>query len=268
MPRWTTYLPAVASCIAAAFLSTARAQAPGVAVDLLGTTLRASLSDGRVIEGKGLTGATLTVAVGGRGLRVKIAAVEPDPRDPDLLLYDFRVVTPAGETPMCEPDPDGRPLGLPLSGRSTPAGVIEADPGHFELVCTASPQAKCVRFGYGGWKKAPDGRPMLDWFNACVRLMRGDYCGDGAPHTRNGTWIDLFDTLGVQKSDEDPTLSFEAGWNAQGAVCVARPRVPDLLSPERLAAICPRLKDRIGNACTQESARRDGALIFNRSRAP
>jgi hypothetical protein len=237
-------------------------------VDVVGTTLRARLPDGSSIEGAALTGATLTVAVGGKTLRIRIASVEQDPRNPagDVLLYDFRVVTPAGEQPMCEPDPDGRRLGLPIAGRSDPAGIIAKDQTNFELVCTAGPQGKCVRFGYGPWKQTPSGLPMRDWYNSCVRMLRGDYCGDGNPYTRIGTWIDLYDTLDVQKTDNDPSLAFEAGWSPAGAVCVARPRLPDLVTLEKLAATCPRLKDRVGVSCSESGARADGALIFNRSR--
>src|SRR6202162_534078 len=37
---------------------------------------------------------------------------------------------------------------------------------------------KCVRYGYHPWEQAPDGRPMRDYYDACVRMVRADYCGD------------------------------------------------------------------------------------------
>ena len=242
------------------------ARAP--AVDVLGTTLRARLPDGTLLEGEALVGATLNVVVGGRPMRVRIAGLENDATAPggEVLLYDFHVSTPAGEEPLCAPAPDGKRLGLAIAGRSTPSGFLAPDPTSFELVCAAGPQGKCVRMGYGPWRQVPDGRSMRDWYNACVRLLRGEYCGDGQPYTRDGTWIDLYDSLGVQKSDQDPTLSFEAGWNQDGAVCVARPRLSDIVTLDALAAQCPRLKDRLGASCTEESARARGALIFNRSK--
>jgi ADYC domain len=167
--------------------------------------------------------------------------------------------------PVCNPDPDGRPLGLPLGGRSDSAGMLAAaESGIFELACTAGPQAKCVRFGYGPWRQAPDGRPMIEWFNACVRMMRGDYCGNGQPYTRDGTWIDLYDRIGVQTSDDDPTLKFEAVWGPEGAICVARPRLPDIITLDGLARACPRLAGRLGPAACNENA--PGGLIINRSR--
>jgi hypothetical protein len=239
----------------------------GPAVDVVGTTLRAKLPDGSIREGADLVGAVLTVAAGGRTLRVRIAAAERDARDAqgEVLLYDFRVVMPdATEQPLCNPDPDRRRLGLPLAGRSDRAGILVSNaPDTFELFCTAEPQGKCVRLGYAPWRQAADGRPMRLWFNACVRMMRGDYCGDGRPFTRDGTMIDIYDRIGVQKSD-DPSLAFEAAWGPDGAICVAHTRVPEIIDLDGLAKMCPRLAGRLGPAVCNEDAA-DG-LIANRSR--
>jgi hypothetical protein len=236
-------------------------------VDVIGTTLRARLPDGSVREGAALVGAVLTVAAGGRTLRVRIAAAERDARSPqgEVLLYDFRVLTPNGaEQPLCNADPDGHRLGLPLAGRSDRAGVLVSnEPDSFELFCTAEPQGKCVRLGYAPWRQAPDGRSMRYWFNACVRMMRGDYCGDGRPFTRDGTMIDIYDRIGVQRSD-DPSLSFEAAWGPDGAICVAHTRVPEIVDLDGLAKTCPRLVGKLGAAACNEYAP-DG-LIANRSR--
>ncbi len=221
-----------------------------------------------MLEGAALGGAVLVVAVGGRTLRVRVANVEQDARDPrgEVLLYDFRVIARNGaEEPLCRPDPDGRQLGLPLAGRSDGAGILRPSAANdFELVCTSGARGKCVRFGYAPWRQAPDGRPMLDWYNACIRMVRGDYCGDGRPFTRDGTIIDIYDRIGIQKSDEDPSLSFEAAWGPDGAVCVAHTRIPDIVDLDGLGRTCPRLVGRLGPAACNENAL--GGLVFNRSR--
>jgi hypothetical protein len=239
-----------------------------VFVDVVGTTLRARRPDGSVLAGTALVGAVLVVAVGGQTLRVRIANVEQDARDPrgEVLLYDFRVIAPNGaEEPLCRPDPDGRQLGLPLAGRSNAAGILRPSAANdFELVCTSGAQGKCVRFGYAPWRQAPDGRPMLDWYNACVRMVRGDYCGDGRSFTRDGTIIDIYDRIGVQKSDDDPSFSFEAIWGPDGALCVAHPRIPDVIDLDGLARACPRLAGKLGPTVCNENA--PGGLLINRSR--
>lgn len=261
--------PAIAAAtLIAASLGAHAAETADPIVDVVGRTLRARLPDGSVREGAALIGATLVVAVGGQTLKVRIAAVERDARDPqgEVLLYDFRVVAANGaEEPLCRPDPDGRRLGLPLAGQSDAAGILAASDGNaFELVCTSGAQGKCVRFGYAPWRKAPDGRPMRDWFNACVRMMRGDYCGNGHPYTRDGTWIDIYDRIGIQKSDNDPSLRFEAVWGPDGAICAAHTRVPDIIALDDLAKACPRLTGHLGPERCDENAA--GGLIVNRSR--
>ncbi|MBI4275935.1 MAG: hypothetical protein HY659_14670 [Rhizobiales bacterium] len=226
------------------------------------------MPDGSVREGTALTGAILHVTTGGQTARVRIAAIEKDARDPggEILLYDFRVIAPDGsEQPLCLPDPDGRRLGLPLAGKSDPAGMLRAGGANdFELVCTSGAQGKCARFGYKPWAQAPGNRPMRDFYNACVRLLRGDYCGDNRPFTRDGTLVDIYDRIGVQKSDDDPSLSFEAVWGPDGALCVAHTRIPDIVTLEGLAKLCPRLAGRLGPAVCNENE--PGGLIVNRSK--
>lgn len=260
-----------AVCLAAAVVapSTALSQqalSPAPTIDVVGTTLRVRLADGSTREGTALVGAVLAVARGGRTIRVRIAGAEPDASDPhgEILLYDFRLITPRGEEPFCAPDPDGRRVGFPLVGRSDPTGILSfTDRSTFELVCTSGAQGKCARFGYAPWRQAPDGRPMIDWYNACIRLLRADYCGDGRPFTRDGTLVDIYDHLGGYRSGADPRLSFEAAWGPEGAVCVARTRLPDIIDLDGLGQACPRLVGRLGNAACSENV--PGGLIFNRS---
>ena len=104
---------------------------------------------------------------------------------------------------------------------------------------------------------------MIDWYNACIRLLRADYCGDGRPFTRDGTLVDIYDHLGAHRSDADPRLSFEAAWGPEGAVCVARTRLPDIIDLDGLERACPHLVGRLGTAACSENV--PGGLIFNRS---
>ena len=106
---------------------------------------------------------------------------------------------------------------------------------------------------------------MRDIYNACVRMLRADYCGEGDGTTNPGTVIDYYDSRDIQKPGHDPKFEFEAGWTAAGAVCVHHVRVKNNVSLEALAASCPRLRSRLGAACTEDTARTLGATVFVRS---
>jgi hypothetical protein len=134
------------------------------------------------------------------------------------------------------------------------------------LSCTSGARAKCVRFGYAPTGPG-DGAARRERYDACVRMVRADYCGDGEAHTVNGTLIDIYDRDGIQVSDGGPELRFEAGWTAAGAVCVAHPRIAAQGDLDALLARCPRLREAPnGAACTEQAAERAGAVLFNRSR--
>jgi hypothetical protein len=253
--------------ISAAFVVTiltpSLAQPSIVKVEAAGTALRVTMSDGSVKEGTELVGAVLVFNINDKPVRIRIAAITPDANDRTVLLHDFRI--DETDTPLCRPDPNGKQLGFPLVGRSTPDGrLLEAEPNAFELICTSGAQGKCVGFGYHPWERAANGRPMLDYYNACIRMVRADYCGDGRPFTRDGTVIDVYDRIGVQRSAEDPSMTFEAAWGADGATCVAHTRVPDLIDVNGLARICPRLIGLLGPAVCNENT--SEALLLNRSR--
>jgi len=246
----------------------ARAAEPTVVgIEAVGTAFRAKLSDGSVKQAAEFAGAVLVFKINDEPTRIRIASITPDPADKSgsVLLHDFRIE--ATNEPFCSPAPDGTRLGFPLAGRTAPDGrLVAPEPGIFQLVCTSGAQGKCVRFGYHPWQTAPNGGPMRDYFNACVRLLRADYCGDGRSWTRDGTLVDLWDDDGIQTLDagSDPAFSFEAGWSPDGAVCAAHSRIPENITLEKLRAYCPRLA--AISSCDENSARAAGAVIFNRSR--
>jgi hypothetical protein len=117
--------------------------------------------------------------------------------------------------------------------------------------------------GYKPWKS----EAMWDRHQACVRMVRADYCGDGVGHTRNGTPIDVYDDAGIQTEDPRAALTFEAAWGKDGAVCVSRTRIPDVATLGDVVAACPgKLAQKSGASCTEAEARRDPrVLLFNKS---
>ena len=231
--------------------------APRVTVE--GTEFVAALADGRVLRSRELVGAVLDARFSGRPVRIRIAAVEPDPEDRTGKVWLHTLESSGADgswANFCTAGPDGRRQGFPLEG----------GPNGLELSCTAGAIAKCVRFGYLRWAMAADGASLAPLHAACVRMVRGDYGGADRPWTKNGMNIDVYDDHGVQKPDNLPTEAFEAGWGPAGAVCVHHVRVKENTTLAELEALYPALRGRTGEVCTEAFARAHGAVVFNRSK--
>ncbi|TIO08295.1 ADYC domain-containing protein [Mesorhizobium sp.] len=238
-------------------------------ISVVGTRFEVTTGDGRIVPQNDLVGAILTIGDGQGQMPLRIDAVEIDPRNPDggIMLYAMSTRDAAGGAwrNVCEPDIEGRRMGFPLAGTWTQDGRHLPSETAFSITCTGGAQAKCARFGYRPWESAPDGTPLWDHHQACTRMIRADYCGDGIGHTRNGTPIVVYDRKGIQQDETAPDMSFEAAWGPDGALCVSHTRIPDVLTMEGLAAICPGVRQ-LPQAATCES--HAGALILNRSIDP
>jgi hypothetical protein len=225
-----------------------------------GTEFNLITPDGRVLRSYDLVGATIKVRDGAKTINLTIQSVENDheAKGGKVVLHHFVVQGDNGATTeFCSPDATGRSLGFPVpDGR-----------GGFDLTCISGVVAKCIRWGYRFWEERPGGPPLRALHQACTRMARADYGGDGVPTTRDGTTIDLYDRFGIQSPDRLPSMTFEAAWGVDGAICVAHPRIPTNISLEQIAERYPRLKSQIGpNACTEERAMQNpAALLFNRS---
>ena len=106
--------------------------------------------------------------------------------------------------------------------------------------CTSGVVAKCVRWGYRPWESV-NGTALFDYHQACTRMARADYCGDGISQTENGTLIDLYDDLGIQVQaplDLTSPLVFEAAWTPWGAYCIAKDRWLKLLQLPTVTLSC------------------------------
>jgi len=115
------------------------------------------------------------------------------------------------------------------------------DGASFTLGCVEDAVGKCVRLGYEPWQTRSvcngsrcQQANLSDWHQACTRMVRADYCGDGRSHTVDGTMINVYDGLGIQIDDEP--WFFEAEWVSGGARCVTHQRVVDLTTVPGCAA--------------------------------
>jgi hypothetical protein len=225
-----------------------------------GAALVLTLDDGRALRGHDLVGLSLVLGVGSNEIEARIDGFEEDRTivSEPLALYHITLHDAGGQAsrPLCEPDPNGRGAAFALPARD----------GTFKVTCTSGAEGKCVLFGYRPWQER-DGAPMADLHRACIHMLRADYGGDDRPATRNGTRINVFDRFGIQHPDPAHGMVFEAAWGPEGAVCVAHPRIADLVDLDDLARQVPRLAGRLGREhCTEAAMRADpGALIFNQS---
>lgn len=91
--------------------------------------------------------------------------------------------------------------------------IADAESGAISIGCRkVGAIAKCVDFGYKPWVSAA----MDDMHQACVRMVRADFCGDGTPWTVDGNLIDIEDVLAIQIHDSKDFV-FEATWSKNGA---------------------------------------------------
>jgi hypothetical protein len=228
---------------------------------IVGTEFVLTTAEGRTLRSSDLVGATLTLAIAGKRVAVEIRNVEKDPAavGGEVFLHRFVVDDGGGKsTDLCAPDAEGRRLGFPV-----PDGH-----GGFQLTCTSGAVGKCIRWGYRPWEEKPGGLPLGALHQACVHMARADYGGDGRATTQEGMLIYWCDRYGIQPCGSHPQFAFEAAWGADGATCVAHPRIKQNVSLDELALRYPRLAARLGPAaCTEQGAMRDPtALLFNSSK--
>jgi hypothetical protein len=210
--------------------------------------------DGRILRSQELVGATLRLGPENGNSAIAIASVDVW-RDLDgapLYLHRLTTMKVDGTTQdLCAADAEGRALGFPVPGRN----------GGFTIACTSGAVGKCILSGYSPWTDAVSRSQELH--RACVHAARADYGGDGTSHTRDGTVIYMCDRFGKKPCDRIRRRAFEAAWSADGAVCVARPRIREVISLRDLARRYPRLRSRVGpNACNLSAARGNGAAIL------
>lgn len=278
--RLATALKITLPCMSALFISAAVQGAdqlsnnPGVIrpTAVRGTQLIVTKADGTEARLSELIGA-IVVGVGPKGSseQFKIAAIEKDSNDPDgdVFLYTFLYQDhQTGEWKnACLPDAKGISKGFPIAGSWDSHGN-HIQSKSFTISCTGGAFAKCVRFGYKPWGTSKGGVKLLDYYQACVRMVRADYCGNGQGHTRDGTLIDIFDRLGILREEKDLNLEFEAAWAPDGAVCVAKTRISSWTLDQILMECPERLKGLIGDPkhCNvEQSIKINKALLFNKS---
>jgi hypothetical protein len=204
-------------------------------VHLAGGELRGAAPGDVPVEGEGFVGAEVQGMLSdGSALTLRVDGVRPSET---LWFYKVSYATTSGPQPLCGLDAAGAPIeAIPLAGRwnmgeGVPGGGSWIDdPSAFTFACRDAALAKCVELGYAPWASA-GGVSLRDHHQACTRLLRADYCGNGQPGTMDGWEVNLYDNLGVQTDTEGGAAwVFEGAWGATGASCVNEYRLLELVA--------------------------------------
>jgi hypothetical protein len=223
---------------------------------LNGTTFTAALADGTPLSGFDFIGADFVgVLSDGNTLTLHVEDIQQaDAPNTDVLLYYVSYQDATGAVyPLCGVDSTGAVIpAIPLSGWwNYDDGSHIDDSTKFTFSCKNKALGKCVILGYKPWQ---DGR--ADYHQACTRMVRADYCGNGVSWTVNGRWINLYDNIGIEEDTEDWT--FEAEWDTNGARCISSTRI---LWPSFDQCVLDRMA--ASQSCGDSSHWASGTLLMN-----
>lgn len=238
--------------------------------ELVGTVFPATTRDGGTVAMR-LAGVARAPGAGKRGPQRAELVVEV--RRPDATW-----------APLCEGGAAAVvvPGAFGVGAKGHPSGDYDPSPTRFTFACPEGVAAKCIDWGYAPWGQ---GGKLARYYQACTRMARADYCGNGRSRTVEGTMINYGDLHDPPITRFAPLPGFvpEAVWGpgsgADGkpaAICLSRsrwstipigPRSPcaDLMpDPRDLAAPGPR---RFCDDMTVADWAREGeALFVNNSR--
>jgi hypothetical protein len=186
---------------------------------LSGVALAAGSTSGPPLSGTKFVGSTWNAtAYDGTAVKLRIdSALAGSAPNPDLWFYGMSYQTTAGWQPLCGLDSANQPiLAVSVAGvwaqTASDAAHYAASTSQFTLACRGKTIAKCVELGYKPYKG------YTSQLASCVRLLRGDFCGDGLSYTTDGNAVNLYDNVGVQADTQ--AWSPEAEWTPDGARCV------------------------------------------------
>ncbi|MDC0722326.1 ADYC domain-containing protein [Nannocystis bainbridge] len=140
----------------------------------------------------------------------------------DVWEYDMDLQVSLHNDPLCIDQAGKRTRALLLNDVWDPATGAKVSPRPDKAItfaCKDGGLAKCVLFGYRPWA-SKNGTSLADYHQACTRMLRADYCGDGQSHTLLGTPIHVLDQIGIQNVDPNKPYVVEAEWGPNGAVCL------------------------------------------------
>ncbi len=236
-------------------------------IEVTGFTLQGSLlqavKGGVTLSGAALTDTTAEFSItpegGGPDVieTLKIGTVTQSALQPDV--YFTKVYRKAGSGPwesLCKDGAGAETEAIAIQNDWLPTtGARKAISDAVTWACRGAALAKCIEWGYRPWATV-GGDSLEEFHQACTRMVRADYCGDGVTHTTNGNAIDVSDIKGIQTPDT--TWAIEAKWGPDGAVCLSTPR--KLFWPRASIPCAASLP-----LCTNSNPAEFGGLLMTRS---
>jgi uncharacterized protein YjbI with pentapeptide repeats len=194
-------------------------------VQLNGTTFTGT-SGATPVSGTDFDGARFVGTLGdGSTLALRVDSVTQGSGG-DSELWAYRVSyqgSDGGWRPVCQDANGDAASAIAVAGRwnylqGVPGGGDKIDDASaFTFACEGAAIAKCMHFGYKPWATDVNGQSLAGHHQACTRMVRADFCGDGASHTTDGQWVNLYDGVGIQADTE--SWNAEAEWDESGARC-------------------------------------------------
>lgn len=184
---------------------------------LAGSELRVQTSVGTTLVGTQLVGAILHFGlVDGAPKKRKVKIVGATVQASGLWLYDLQIKDDIGAwEPLCINAFGGATQAIMVGEVWDPetGDRVPAESGLVTLACRDAAIGKCAEWGYHPWEWA-------DHHQACTRMVRADYCGDGESHTIDGMAIHVLDEIGVEDLETGTNYTVEAEWGPDGATCL------------------------------------------------
>lgn len=215
---------------------------------LHGSSFNAASATGRTVSGLDFSGALATVNMLPPGAQqaveytLRFDRVYVDPQTPggDIFLYDVSFARSGDATfsSLCA-DSKGNPVSaVPiLNSWNIQTGERIEDTNLITFACISGAIGKCVRLGYRPWAQANSCTnsscspvSLANHHQACTRLIRADYCGNGKSYTLEGTPIEVYDGLSPQIQRQTMGWDIEAKWTPKGAQCLSDMRHAELIS--------------------------------------
>ena len=210
-----------------------------------------SLEGGRLSAGglqpQALVGAVLKgTSSAGKSVEVAICEAEPSAEDEKLVRYRIDLWDERSASwvnPCVATSQSAHPRAFAVPGVWDASGARKDVQGRFTFACEGGAIAKCINWGYKPWG-LKDGKSFTELHQACTRMARADYCGNGHSHTVENTLIDMYDSFGVLERTTQASArwapekaSFESSWTPEGAQCLSRMRHGEKV--ESILAECP-----------------------------